>query len=356
VIGAGTFAEQCHLPGVQAHPQGVVAALCGRTRERVTSMAQRWRVPDVYTDYHELLARPDIDAVTVTTPDAMHLPITVAALAAGKHVFCEKPLAMNPAEAQQMVEAAERSGLVGMVAFTFRYTRALPALRRLLQEGAIGAPFYVNLQVHWGGIISPQDTVTWREQSAHSAAGILGDGASHLFDALAYALAPVQEVCGHMMIVPRPAGIPQPDSIDLATCLARLRLPSGQASGFADRETGAVHVTVLTSRLTQPYSDVDGMQVMGTGGSLSIPLTRGQHEHIHMLRSGQRQWEDVPLPADANTGESLACTRMLGAFIEAVLRGRLDPEQDPSFAAGLHAQQAIDAGLRSAQSGRWERV
>jgi predicted dehydrogenase len=243
-----------------------------------------------------------------------------------------------------------------MVAFTFRYTRALPALRRLLREGAIGTPFYVNMQVHWGGIISPQDTVTWREQAAHSAAGIFGDGGSHLFDALAYALAPVQAVCGQMMIVPRAAGSPQPDSIDLATCLARLRLPGGQAPDFADRDSGAVHVTILTSRLTQPYTDVDSMQVVGTGGSLSIPLMRGQHEHVRLLRSGQSQWEDVPLPADANTGEPLACTRMLGAFVEAVLRGRLDPEQDPSFAAGLHAQQAIDAGLRSARSGSWESV
>jgi predicted dehydrogenase len=361
VVGAGRFAEECHVPGVQAHPRGDVVALCARNRERATALAARLGVPEVYTDYRELLARPDVDAITVATPDALHLPVAVAALDAGKHVFCEKPLAMTVPEARQMVEVAGRSGLVAMVAFTFRYTRALQELRRLLGQGAIGTPFYVAMQVHWGGIIAAGARLTWREQAGASAAGIWADGGAHLFDALAYALAPAQEVCAQMMIVPREEGSPQPDTVDLATALARLRLPgrggsAGRPSGYADREPDMVHIVLLLSRVGQPGDVGDGIHVVGTRGAVHVSLTRGQHERVSLLRAGRNTWEDVTLPEDATTDQPLALARMMGAFVDAVLRGHLDPQQDPGFAAGLHTQLALEAGLRSAWSGSWEEV
>ena len=360
VVGAGRFAEECHVPGVQAHPRGDVVALCARNRERATAMAARLSVPEVYTDYRELIARPDVDAITVATPDALHLPVAVAALEAGKHVFCEKPLAMNVAEARKMVKVADRSGLVAMVAFTFRYARALQELRRLLGQGAIGTPFYVAMQVHWGDIIAPGTALTWREQAGESAAGIWADGGAHLFDALAYALAPAQEVCAQMMIVPREEGTPQPDSVDLATALARLRVPraraAGRPSGYADREPGMTHVSLLVSRVDRPREGADGIHVVGTRGAVHVSLTRGQHERVSLLRAGGGTWEDVALPDDATTDQPLALVRMMGAFVDAVLRGHRDPEQDPGFAAGLHTQLALDAGLRSARSGCWEDV
>lgn len=372
VVGAGTFAEECHVPGIKAHPRGEVVALCGRNRERVAAMAARLGVPDVHTDYRELVARPDLDAVTVATPDDLHLPVTLAALQAGKHVFCEKPLAMNAAEARRMTEAAERAGLVAMTAFTFRYSRALMALRQLLREGAIGAPFHVGVQVHWGRLAATRTALTWREGAAQSAAGIWADGGAHLFDAIAYALAPVREVCAQMMIVPHGPGAAQTESIDLATCLARLRLPAGGAarekpasdahgaagepSGYADREQGTVHVSMLMSRVDAPEAPSDEMQVLGTHGAARIPLTRGASEWLRLRRADGAAWEAFPLPDDAATGQPLALTRMMGAFVDAVLRGRLDPAQDPGFAAGLHAQLALDAGLRSARENRWVAV
>ncbi|HZS92435.1 MAG TPA: Gfo/Idh/MocA family oxidoreductase [Chloroflexota bacterium] len=359
VVGAGLFAEQCHIPGIQAHPKGEVVALCARNHARVERLAARFDVPDVHTDYHELVARPDIDAVTVATPDALHCEVTLAALQAGKHVFCEKPLAMNAAQAREMAEARERSDLVGMVAFTFRYSLALMALRRLLRENAIGRPFFVQMQVHWGNLIANTHELVWRDQAAESAAGIWGDGASHLFDALAYALGPVQQICAQMMIVPRDQGTPQPDSIDLAAAMARLRLDggsNGNLPGFSDRREGDVHVTVLTTRVDRSRLPADEIQVVGTHGAVSSTLTRGAGERASILRAGQSNWEDLDLGPEANSGQPLALTRMMGAFVDAVLRGSLDPDQDPGFDAGLHTQLALEAGLRSARSGRWEDV
>lgn len=357
VIGAGTFAEECHIPGVQAHVQGEVVALCARNREHAMDVATRFGVPDVYTDYRDLLARPDIDAVTVATPDALHFPIVIAALEAGKHVFCEKPLAMNTDEAQQMTEMAGRSGRVAMVSFTFRYSRSLQALRQLIRQRAIGTPFYVAMQLHWGEIGYPGASLGWYDRAALSAAGTWADGASHLFDALAYILAPIQQVCAQMMIVPRESGIAQPDTVDVATCLGRLRLPGEQvpheldAVAYADREPGIVHVTLLTSRVDR---GPDEIEVVGTQGAARIALTRGQNERLSLLHE-DNQWRDVPLPDDARTNEPRALKRMMGAFVDAVLHDHLGPD-DPSFAAGLHTQRAIDAAIQSARDQHWMKV
>ena len=358
VIGAGLFAEQCHIPGIQAHPQAEVVALCARNRDRVTAMAACFGVADVHTDYRELLGREDIDAVTVAAPDVLHHEVAMAALHTGKHVFCEKPLAVSADEAQDMVQAAERMGCVNMVAFTFRYSRALMELRRLLRAGAIGTPFHVTMQVHWGALITPGSAIAWRERAAYSQGGVWTDGASHLFDALAYILGPVTEVCAQMMVVPREAGSLQPETVDIATCLARLRVPAGagQPSAYADREQGTIHVSVLTSRVDQPEPWCDEIQVLGTGGAVRASLSRGAHERVGLMRAGQHVWEDVALPDDANTGQPLALPRMMGAFVDAVLRGAIDADQDPGFSAGLYTQLALDAGLRSARRGGWESV
>ena len=110
VIGTGAFAEACHLPGLQAHSQAKVAAICGRNYERTRALAVRFGIPAVYTDYRELCARTDIDAVTIVTPNVAHADQAVTALQHGKHVLCEKPLGRTTAEAGLMLDAAIVSG------------------------------------------------------------------------------------------------------------------------------------------------------------------------------------------------------------------------------------------------------
>jgi predicted dehydrogenase len=353
IIGAGIFAEECHIPGIQAHAQGKVVAVCARNQARVRQLAERFGVPDVYSDYRELLARPDIDAVTVATPDALHFPVVMAALQAGKHVFCEKPFAMNADEARQMTELAQQRGLVGMMSFTFRYSRSLQALRHLLKEGMLGSPFSVSLQVHWGEVGYPGPTLGWYDQSALSSSGTWADGSSHLFDALAFILGPVQQVSAQMMVAPRARGVVQPDTIDVATCLACVRLLEAMAShaeqplSYAQHEPGIVHATLLTNRVDKGS---DSIEVVGTQGAARIGLTRGQDERLQVLDT--HQWKALPLPDDDLPKEPRALTRMMGAFIDAVLRGAPGPE-DASFAAGLYTQRAIDAAILSAREQHW---
>ena len=114
--GAGIF----HLEGYTEEPRAEVVALAGLDTDRCQQLAKRFDVPHTYGDYSELLVHPNIDAVSVVVPNHLHLPVTLAALEAGKHVLVEKPLARTVAEGEQMVEAAREVGKVLAIAFNRR--------------------------------------------------------------------------------------------------------------------------------------------------------------------------------------------------------------------------------------------
>jgi predicted dehydrogenase len=144
VLGTGAFAEACHVPGLQSHPDAEVVVLCGRNSERTRAMADRVGVPEIALDYEQVCSRKDIDAVTIATPNVAHAIQAKAAFAAGKHVFCEKPLGMNVHEVIEMVRAAEQSRTIHQVAFTYRYLYGVQELKRRLLKGDIGEPYHVR--------------------------------------------------------------------------------------------------------------------------------------------------------------------------------------------------------------------
>jgi predicted dehydrogenase len=344
VIGAGLFAEQCHFPGLQSHASAEVVMACARSEEKRKRAQDLFGIPETCSDFRQVIGRSDIDAIIIATPDALHKEVALASLAAGKHVFCEKPLALNLSEAAEMTEAAEKSGLVNIVAYTFRYTRAVQKLKHLIESGLIGTPLHAHMQVHWGDLLAPQ-SLSWREDAQQSSAGIWADAGSHLFDLLAFVLGPVEAVSAQMLVAKRAPGVAQPTSVDIASCQARLtwqkRLP--------------VQVLMLTSRISAPMGPVHNFMVVGTEGSLGINLTRGNNECLQLMKPGAA-WTDLPLEADALTDEPTALGRMMRAFVDAVVRGKADPELDASFRDGLNAQAAIEAGIVSADLGVWQNV
>src|SRR5215470_2106650 len=133
IVGLG-FGAQVHLPAFQSEGWEV-AAVCSRHADKARAVAEAACVADVCTDPLELVARDDISAVAVSTPPRTHYPITMAALAAGKHVLCEKPFAMDAAQAAEMRDAAARSGLTAMVAHEFRFTPQRGYIKELLRQG-----------------------------------------------------------------------------------------------------------------------------------------------------------------------------------------------------------------------------
>src|SRR5579871_4609298 len=124
----------------------VLKAACARDEQKVREFARRWGWESVETDWRKLVERPDIDVIDIGSPNNTHRDIALAAAAAGKMVLCEKPLAMNGAEAREMTAAVERAGVANMVWFNYRRVPAIALARQVIEEGRIGRPFHYRAQ------------------------------------------------------------------------------------------------------------------------------------------------------------------------------------------------------------------
>ena len=344
VIGAGAFAEACHVPGLLSHPQAEVVAICGRRPERARALAGRFGIPAVCAGPAELCARDDLDGVAICTPNAAHREQALLAFAHGKHVFCEKPLGLSVAEAEDMAHAAAASGRVHQVAFTYRYLFGMEELRRRVRAGDVGEPYLFRAHhEYWDGL-RPGATIGWRELRAPAGGGVLYDSGSHFFDLARFVLGPIAAVKAVLQILPRQrieAGGSAPRSVetdDLAA--AWFQLASGARGQW------------YASRITPPRAE-NYVQVVGTGGALEALLSRGRFDALRAARPGGA-WEELPLPEEARDGQSHALGRMMRSFVDACLRGELG-EIDASFHDGLAVQRAIAAAEASADAG-WIRL
>lgn len=334
VIGTGAFAEVCHVPGLQSHPQAEVVVLCGRDYGRTRTLAQRLNVPEVSVDYRELCARKDIDAVTIATPNAFHVSQAQAALAAGKHVFCEKPLGIHATEVAEMVRVAEVSRKIHQVAFTYRYLHGVQELKRRLLKGDIGAPYYVR--VHWESweAFHPDAKIGFREKK-DLGGGVLYDVGSHLFDVASYVLGPFKAVTGCMTLIPR-------EGIDAGTgTLTKVETDDIATAWFVHRN--GIRGQWFASRATPSSGEKSYIEVVGQEGALKASLSRGSVDVLKISRPTRRGWETIALPEEASDGKAHCLTAMMRSFVDGCLRGKLDRGIDASFHDGLSVQRAIEA-------------
>lgn len=370
VLGAALFTEQAHVPGINAHPQGQAVAIYSRNLDRAQDMANRLAVPDATDDLDALLARSDIDAVTVVSSNDSHHPYTMAALRAGKHVLCEKPMALDEAQAAEMTREARKRGLINQIAFTFRYTYCLEEMRRRVAAGDIGAPYFVEIQSE---VLSPRFVgaggPSWREFAARHGAGHLGEMGTHFIDTINFVCAPasgfINQVAAVTYTVPRTIEYPDgtkhdAETLDLASFLVRT---AGGSQGEAPPLTGSV----IASRATAPATNYGVIHkgererghmgyviVTGDKGALMATFTRGEVESLSQREPGG-SWQPVQLATEAYDGKPHGTTRMMCAFVDSILRGK-PGDLDATFEDGYRCQSATDAIMRAGQSDRWEPV
>ncbi len=331
VIGAGDFAETCHVPGINSHPQAQVVALCGRRFGQVRAVADRLGVPDVHTDYRELCSRGDIDAVTIATPNVEHVEPAKIAFHYGKHVFCEKPLSMTVAEAQEMLSAAEASGKVHQVGFIYRYLYGVRELQRRLRLGEIGKPHYLRIQYDgWDGLMQ-DGNAGWRGKLSLAGGGMLYDRGSHLFDIARFVLGPLEMITGFFKNIPRQqVGLP-----------AAVETDDIAAAWF--RHVNGVRGQWFMSQATPPFTDNGYLEVIGTKGALKASLSRGTIDVLKVSNPKHPAWEELPLPEVAKDGKPHCLGMMMRSFVESCLSGKLNVDTDASFQDGLAVQESLAA-------------
>ena len=351
VVGTSWYADQMHLPVLKGHSQADLTAICGRNRDRAQEMAAKYGIPQVFTDYLEMIEQSGIDAIVVATPDDLHYPITVAALDAGLHVLCEKPLALTVKQAQTMVDKAEDAGLKHMTYFTWRWCPPFHYMHRLVQEGYIGRCLYSQFRYESGGGRSGQ--YHWH-RDRERAIGTLGNFGVHMIDMALWTLGGISKVNAHLQAYFTCPGIDgQP--INPANDSALLTLK------FKDGGQGVLHVSAVAhlGDRGQQFQIV----LYGENGTLEVDCNFKDGYVVRGARSNEEQIRPLAIPDDILNGADqnsslfqqfaeLFLKQSIGTrlFIDAIVN---DLELTPSFFDGLEAQKVIEAALVSDEKECW---
>ncbi|MFG3440319.1 Gfo/Idh/MocA family protein [Nonomuraea sp. NPDC047897] len=333
-----------------------MAVLAGRSKERTSAAAAQLGWADVETDWRELIRRDDVQIVDICTPGDSHADIAIAALAAGKHVICEKPLANTVAEAEAMVRAAASAPGRSMVAFNYRRVPAVALARRYVEEGRLGEIRHVRAQYLQDWIVDPDFPLVWRLQKDKAGSGALGDIGAHIIDTAQFVTG--QHVVGvsaltETFVKERPlaadsAGLAAtggaatgPVTVDdAALFIGRMSggaLASFEATRFATGRKNALRIEINGSRGSLAF-DFEAMNELwvseGDGGFTRVLVTEPDHPYVGAW------W-----PPGHGLGYEHTFTHEIKDFLEAVARGG-DPE--PSFADGLRVQRVLAAVEQSA--------
>ena len=360
VIGTSPFTDRFHLQSLSNHKGAQITAICGRNRTRAQEVAAKYRIPHIFTDWREMVRSPEIDAVVVVTPNNLHHPQTMAALEQGKHVFCEKPLALDLREAQEMYEAAQRAGLVHMTNFTFRGVPAFAHMKELIDQGYVGNVYHIA--VSFIGFFNRGDVMAWRRDRPQAGYGALGDLGSHAVDMARWMCGEIARVSGHLATVTPQLKLPDgalvPNETD-DTCALLL--------GFQSGAEGIIHASWTG------HSGLAGMlmrvEVHGSNGMLVADTNRLANPRSWITLVGaqgdQVQAEPLPMPRlyteglDVTGEDALVRTitrkpwYAAQRFVEALL-GRREPS--PSFFDGVRVQEVLDGAYRSHRQGRWVEI
>ncbi|HKZ03981.1 MAG TPA: Gfo/Idh/MocA family oxidoreductase [Methylomirabilota bacterium] len=352
IIGLGY--GRAHIPAFQANRCEVIA-VCQRDGGAAQKVAERYGVPQVFTRWEALLERARPAIVVVAAPPALHKVIALQAFAGGAHVLCEKPLAMDAAEARAMAEAAARAGRVAMTAFNWRFPAAMQRFHALATQGQVGRPLHLAgrwLGARWADEGAP---ITWRMDRAQAGHGAMGDMGVHLVDMVRWSFGEFARVFarGGVAYASRttPDGKPA-DAEDHCAVLAELRC-------------GAV-VTLQASRAAHGANQAS-LEVYGTSGALAYRLDRNDprwHRGGELLAasgSGALAPVKVPpvVPRSAGEGDAMEVVgkATIAPLVKRMLDAiRKDEPASPSFEDGVRAQAVLDAVLESERTAAWVAV
>jgi predicted dehydrogenase len=284
-MGAAHSVGWRQAPHVFDLPEAVeMAVIVGRTESAVAEAGRRWGWAEHATDWREVIARDDIDLVDIVTPGDSHAEIAIAALEAGKHVLCEKPLANTVEEAEAMAAAAARAaerGVRAMVGFTYRRVPAVTLLRDLIAEGTIGRVQQVRAAYRQDWLVDPEMPLAWRLQKEHAGSGALGDIGAHIVDMTQFVTGQaVEGVSGTVdtIVKQRP----------LQASGSGLAGQAGEGYGdvtvddlaiFTGRLTDGALVSFEATRFATGRKNALSIEVSGTSGALRFDL-----EELNILK------------------------------------------------------------------------
>jgi len=356
------------FPDVKAEP--VMKEICGRDLSRTRKFAIQYGWERASEGYDHVCSSPDIDLVDISTGNDTHKDIAIAAAANGKHIFCEKPMAMSVAECKQMIAAVEKAGVIHMIDFNYRAVPAVALARRMVEQGMIGTPYHFRAVYLQDWIMDPEFPLVWRLQKEKAGSGAHGDLNAHIIDLARFLLGEFDSVCGLMktFIKQRPK-------------LENEVVGLGGASG--SKEMGEVTVDDATIFLAQFANGAIGtfeatrfagggrngnrFEINGSEGSLRFNLERMNEIEYFSRRddSSYQGWKtilvtDPPHPYLKGwwpAGHIIGWQHTFVHQVYNLMNGIADNKMPvPNFYDGLKCQAVLEAVENSSDSGRWESV
>ena len=342
IVGSGLWSG-FYVTASQQHRRADAVAVCNPNLASAERLAKRHGVARAVADYSELLVSEDLDAVAIVTPNDSHADLAVAALEAGKHVLCEKPMALSLAEAQRMQAAADGSGLVTGINFTWRHPAAARYARDIVASGELGRIYHLFGCFQQGWLRDHNAPRVWRLQRAKTGTGTLGDIGSHILDLAEWVTGQhIRSVVADLETFvderPLPEGGRGPvDVDDAASVLAR----------FDDGAMG----TFTSSRYVPGQGMDQRLEIYGEKGALSMDFNDQQNLRVSIGRFAREgQMISAPIPARFGTTPERYLGQNVTNFIDAILQGEA---MSPSFADGVHNQALLDAVVQSGQDRAW---
>ena len=357
IIGAGAIALANHLPGLALASQAKLVALCDSDPATLERASKQTGITTTFTDYHDALAAKNVDAVIIATPNFTHPPIAIAAAQAGKHILCEKPLALNLADALSMYRAAEAAGVRHMTAFTYRFVPAMRYMKHLVDSGDVGTIYHFRAQrfQDWN-----ERPLGWRQVKKLAGSGEMGDMLSHRIDYAHYLAGPIESLVADLRnFIPIRGGQPS-DVDDWVAMIAQFAPTAGQSAAPPRAATAVLESTKLATGRGEGHRGQDVVEVNGSEGTivystqkpLELQIGHRGDKDLHRVEVPPefRVWPGSP--RDHDQGDPLVTFRydQNVEFIDAIQSNR---PCRPSFKEGVMAQAVMDAALRSQAERCW---
>ena len=357
VLGAGAWAQFAHLPGFKRDTRCEIVAIADPIIERAQAFATEFGIPHLYDSHEALIARADIDLVDVCTPSATHFALSWAALEAGKHVLCEKPVAYDYTETRRAAALAASKGLKTKLGFTFRYSPAMRYMKALIDEGFVGTPFIFNGYEQNSQWLDPQTPLRQvdheADQSVIQVSSLEGYGAPIMDLGHHFMGSRFREVVGTMRNF-------IPERMVRATgTMMRMNIDDGDIfiGEFASGAIGSIQTSFVT---VGNYPGLEA-RVYGSKGALICRLIEenGICESLKAATGDSVEFRELDVPArfyppggsKRESWRSLFYANLVSSFISEI-RGEVVGNEG-NFEDGAHVQELINAVELSCRQRRW---
>ncbi len=351
----------------------VMKVICGRTETAVSEAARMFGWEAYETSWEKLVQRQDIDLVDINTPNSTHREIAVAAAKAGKHILCEKPLAVSLAEAEEMLEAAREAGVNHMVCFNYRKVPAVGLAKKMIEEGRLGKIYHFRAQYLQDWITDPEFPLVWRLKKEEAGAGAHGDLNSHIIDLARYLVGDFAKVVGiqETFIKKRPElEVSEKLTTGLAAKSRRPQLGEvtvDDATLFLARfKNGALGCFEVT-RFANGRRNGLRFEINGSKGSLLFELENMNELWFYSCEDSQERqgfrkilvteathpYIEAWWPPGHIIGYEHTFVHVVYDFMKALDEDRLPT---PNFTDGVECQRVLEAVEKSAKEERWVEV